>query len=990
MTGSPYTLEAAREILLGRRSRTVKTLDALLGVGLLAAGPIGLVTGNPQALALWGWVDQKNELIARFEEAVGAGRDKLRKAAGRQRHEVLAAAHTTLVAGSFFAALRELTGPALAGVHLTASEENWLIDPAKFDGHRSAVSVVQDLLWTEIPLPWAGCGFETNLAGGIRSYYQRLADRCLRYFSGFATWEQTYGPEPANRQLVKQIVERALDRYRAEYKALTAEIPEFQIWALFGEHLAEQNALHRLEQMVATLVGTAQTSSERATIADINRAILTSLVVDLDETAEVTAVRVPSVERGYVEPGFRWAVVDRQSLPSQEGWWRDQAKGTDLASFLAAHFASPQAAERPLVVLGHPGSGKSLLTKICAARLSATDAFTTVRVPLRDVPDPSASVYRQIEDVLRESTHGRVEWSRLCTVSQGRVRVVLIDGLDELMQATGATESRYLSNVMDFQRTEAVTGGPVAVMVTSRTLVADLAAIPRGCLVVMLEEFTDEQIDTWAQRWAEANALGVERGLVRSIDGPGLRAYGELARQPLLLLLLAIVAAERDVPPEENSAALYRMLLDDFVRRELARPDQHPTQLTAEKRRIGEFWKLGVVAFGMLNRGQQHLQERDLSADLHALPDLAAAPAATSRDVGRVLDPARRIVGRFFFVSTSEADSGQGGRSYEFLHATFADFLVAHHTVELLRDAASVLSRPSAFQPWNDDLLFALLSHQLIVGFGSRRIDFVHELAGGEVAVAEVLERLIRESHDRWEQGRHADYQPSERAVTYRIAAYTANLVMLRLAVAGGPVPLGALCPRKLSWPAQVGFWDGMLRESGQFVTFVDAIEIEGDGHASLSHRRHSGYYEDMVALLAGDRARAAALAAGRLLVEGHKPDHLIDHELPGTAQRLALLLLNQFPQAEDLTWAENFDAVAPELHVLAAMAAAGHAAELSGAAADNVVRALADIDSDVARAALATVVSRSPDVSYAALLGGAAPNPMMLRLALFSRQHRE
>ncbi|MGN9908486.1 hypothetical protein ACTMTJ_13170 [Phytohabitans sp. LJ34] len=33
--------------------------------------------------------------------------------------------------------------------------------------------------------------------------------------------------------------------------------------------------------------------------------------------------------------------------------------------------------------------GKSLFTKVCAARLSATDAFVTVRVPLRDVPDPS-------------------------------------------------------------------------------------------------------------------------------------------------------------------------------------------------------------------------------------------------------------------------------------------------------------------------------------------------------------------------------------------------------------------------------------------------------------------------------------------------------------------------------------------------------------------------------------------------------------------------
>ena len=271
--------------------------------------------------------------------------------------------------------------------------------------------------------------------------------------------------------------------------------------------------------------------------------------------------------------------------------------------------------------------------------------------------------------------------------------MVLIDGLDELMQATGATESRYLRNVMDFQRTEAVTGGPVAVLLTSRTVVADLAAIPEGCPVVMLDEFTDEQIDAWAERWAEANAAGVARGEVRFIDGPALRGYGDLARQPLLLLLLAIVAAERDLPPGDNSAALYRMLLDDFLRRELVRPDHQATGLAEDQRREAELWKLGLVAFGMLNRGQQHLHEQDLAADLRVLPGPGPGAVPAVRDVGRALVPARRLVGRFFFVHTSEADSGEAGRSYEFLHATFADFLVAHHTVELLRDAAAALGR---------------------------------------------------------------------------------------------------------------------------------------------------------------------------------------------------------------------------------------------------------------------------------------------------------
>jgi hypothetical protein len=244
--------------------------------------------------------------------------------------------------------------------------------------------------------------------------------RSLQFFTGFNVWEREFGyDEHRLRSLQLKVRDRAVERYHAEYLSLAADVPEFQIWALFGEHRAEQNALARLETLAGTIVAKVSSPTEHAVVSGMNRALLSSPIVDLDETAEVTAIKVPTVERGYVAPGFRWAEMQRKSRPASEDWWRDQPRGANLAAFLAAHFASPQAAERPILVLGHPGSGKSLLTKVCAGRLSASNAFTTVRVPLRDVRDPSASVYRQIEETLRESTHGRVEWSRLCETSHG-------------------------------------------------------------------------------------------------------------------------------------------------------------------------------------------------------------------------------------------------------------------------------------------------------------------------------------------------------------------------------------------------------------------------------------------------------------------------------------------------------------------------------------------------------------------------------------------
>ncbi|WP_433606552.1 NACHT domain-containing protein [Dactylosporangium sp. CA-139114] len=932
MTRSADTLGDAREILLGRRSATIKLLDTLLGAGILAAGPIGLATGQPWLLAAWGWIDQKNELIVRLDELVRKGRAKLRKSSGRPRHELLAATHAALTAGAFFAALRDELGPVYDELELTEADLARLSVTA--DQREALHKTVDLLLRIPIDLPWSGRGFEANLKGQILPHYLMLTARCLDFFTGFRAFSANLGEYSPRR--ADAIAQRAAERYRADFLGLAAEIPEFRIWAEFGEHLAEQNALARIEELTRFLAAPAKAA--RPALRNLHRAVLAAPIVDLEEaTGDVTAVRVPSVERGYIEPAFRWAVMGPDSLPAHEDWWGRQPLGLDLAGFVAAHVVSPAAAERPMVVLGHPGSGKSLFTKVCAARL---DAFVTVRVPLRDVPDPTAGVYRQIDDVLRAASHEQVEWRTLCESGGPAVRVVLIDGLDELMQATGATESRYLRNVMDFQRTEAAVDGPVSVIVTSRTLVADLAAIPEGCLVVRLEEFTDEQIDAWAGRWAEANEPGVAAGQVRPVAADALRGYGDLARQPLLLLLLAIVAADRELPADGTSVGLYRMLLDDYIRRELARPDNQASGLAEDERREAELWKLGLVAFGMLNRGRQHLAERDLEADLLALPGPIPVAEVQRRDLGRSLDPARRIIGRFFFVVAAEADGGAGGRSYEFLHATFGDYLVAFHTFELLRDAAAARSLRTASQSWDDDLLFALLSQRLLAGYGSRALGLFAEQARGDAAVAGVLEHIAAIAQDRWGPGRHAAYAPSSRVAVQRIATYSANIVSLRLAMADEPVELARLCPPhadvRSSWANQVRLWDAALQPLAGRAAFISGLHVvDGDG-LTASWRPSSGYLDEMVEIAALNEPRAMQLAAGRALLTGD--DGPMDQPGPAMARDLAELLLRGYASPESLAILADVSRIPGELHDLALSAAARHGGSLDAATANDVL----------------------------------------------------
>ena len=108
-----------------------------------------------------------------------------------------------------------------------------------------------------------------------------------------------------------------------------------------------------------------------------------------------------------------------------------------------------------------------------------------VRVPLRKV-SANAPLLDQIQQALDPATNRRVDWWRLSGQSASTIRVVVLDGLDELLQASNSDRSGYLQEVMEFQRLEAEQEPPVIVAVTSRTVVADRVDIPRGTTVVKL------------------------------------------------------------------------------------------------------------------------------------------------------------------------------------------------------------------------------------------------------------------------------------------------------------------------------------------------------------------------------------------------------------------------------------------------------------------------------------------------------------------------
>ena len=334
-------------------------------------------------------------------------------------------------------------------------------------------------------------------------------------------------------------------------------------WICLPDHItpAGESMPDRLQAVAAVPLG-------RPVIA-LHTAYTAALTKPITLAGETLGgLQIPTLGDGYIDHRIRVAKVSVSSEPARESWWDDVPVRDDTYSFFTRYLSSPDALEAPMILLGQPGSGKSVLSRILAARLPPTE-FLPVRVELRQVP-AEADLQDQIEFAVRSTIGERLSWPQLVE-SGGRVLpVIMLDGFDELLQATGVVQTDFLLRVQAFQEREAVLGRPLAVIVTSRTAVTDRARIPRGALAVRLEPFSEDQVTAWLKVWERSNRVPLEKRGMRPLPARVALNHRELAEQPLLLLMLALYDAETNILQrrwaELGRTDLYGRLLREGVR----------------------------------------------------------------------------------------------------------------------------------------------------------------------------------------------------------------------------------------------------------------------------------------------------------------------------------------------------------------------------------------------------------------------------------------
>ncbi|MEU4563240.1 ATP-binding protein [Actinoplanes sp. NPDC023936] len=790
----PMTYAEALRIV-ARDDQRISRLDRALGAFLLAAAPF--TAGATLAL-----IDPKTELISQIRQATDTSPGRIKSTTGKTHLELLEAAHTMLGLSSFFDAFEAVAGDLYRDLELSPAERQLITDRGLNDPFTG------QLRTESFPLPTPRRGFDANTVM-VRHSYAVLANSLMRFMSDIAAWERRRPGDPST--FVEPLTSRATEIYRERFMRLAVDVPEFGFWMQTNFASVITGSLAELKESLNAIGAAGAVNAVERKLERRTQAVLTEPIWP----TRLAGLAFPTVEDGFVSPDFRLAEMSAEPTLASDDWWMKAPLLRDLAGFLADYLTSPESARRPLVVLGHPGAGKTLLSKVVAARIPA-DSFTTILVKLREVPT-GVPLYRQIEAALEATVEESVDWGSLCRES-ARTKVVIFDGLDELIQATKTPQTEFIERVTEFQRGLWLDGTAVITVVTSRHIVMDQVSVPPEALVIRLEDFSDAQLHRWVEIWNHTN---LETPSFHPLAAEAVIDRERALRQPLLVALLAIYAAgdggRRLDDPALAGAGLYKELISSFITRQIR--DKATTPLSRDEQRNGERAlrrNLSIAAFAMFNRGEQEISEDQLSDDLEILTR-ESPEARTGR--GGSLNRVKATVAAFFFVHVAKAGQSRGEtplENYEFLHATFGEYLVAEYTVHILAVLAGDHQRLTAewrVDSLDDDLLFALLSQRALAA-REPVVDFARHLM--KSIDNESLRATLMYLFDRAREPRNRSdvvrYAPTSADVVNRLATYTANLATLLALSSDEGVPIEPL----KTWSTTVRLWRAGLDEGEQ------------------------------------------------------------------------------------------------------------------------------------------------------------------------------
>lgn len=904
-----YSLPEAVELL---KEDSPDMADAV-GTAFGAAVALSPVVLGPAGFALWPLLDAKNELVQATRRLLGhfqrpPNQDFMtRLDRVKQAYTITIHASFLEVAGEEIDHLAQAAGVPKRRLHELSQGQT-------HGGSQAADAPSTHLLSRRPPTlgPLTGARALSTFVKGTYSEYAQTLQATLA--------ELGRGNASNLEHAISELQQKAIARFNENFTLLALQYNEVYVWAVMNELLDPQKyeiaspfvqetlvairdssaaadvGLRRLESAVRAIpagldlkqASEAEAGLYRAYAADVEEPIAA------EDTYVTEPLAYPTRAEAFIPQSFSAVEYSPgQQRLEDESFWNHQKTQDDVGSFLLQHLLTARAIHRPTIILGHPGSGKSLLTQMLAARL-APPLFTSLRVELRDtIADDE--IQSQIEEAVRRSTGKGVDWTVLASESSAPP-IVLFDGLDELLQATGRAHANFLQRLADFQRREFIQGRPVRVIVTSRVALIDRAKIPGHSCVLRLAEFDAKRQAMWIARWNSCNSKYFTATGVRPFELPKGSAIRSLARQPLLLLMLAVYDSQGNSLADESSLSrteLYESLIRRFIERERKKGKaglefgalEKDTQIQIIQ---ADFYRLAVAALGMYNRKVLYLSKRELDSDLTFFCPDHRDGASDGQALG-VLSPGEMLLGSFFFVHQSKAstlesseEGGTGAASaFEFLHNTFGEFLVAWFMVSRALEQAELQleidrtserlrarfgQRLSEWSPleagWYGTFIYSELFSRPVV------VNMLQEWAASEVrrrgwaqeAVASALDGVIVRELETVASGSAVgsplwgNCHPGLTDIGFfgRASVYTSNLVLLRAGIIGSSskLNLGGGDESAGIWRRLSGLWQGWFPQE-ELLRLAGSVRVDVEADAlSISLRQRSVAPRDAIEAL--------------------------------------------------------------------------------------------------------------------------------------------
>lgn len=556
----------------------------------------------------------------------------------------------------------------------------------------------------------------------LLTIYERVTNNLLKMIDESRAYDEEKEQDKQELEQLQAVLnglpQKAITVYEAQYCCLADQFNDFAFFAQLKNFEGVQHAIKKNKDALDLLVGITKKVDvglsnlnhivnsiatnysviqaqdivddlKRKYIATIEEPIIDDKEIKSD--TETMSLRFPRIVDAFIPQSYKCLSYQRKDTKLEDtSVWKQLPIQHDIDKFFVKYLYSPDSIDYPLVILGQPGSGKSLLTKVLSAQLMSS-SYTVIRIPLREV-NAEDGIDVLVEDQIKKITNRPLStqgYGGFAAQFNEKPLIIILDGYDELLQAKGDVFSGYLEKVRTFQQDQKSLKRPVRIIVTSRITLIDKARIPVNSTILRLMEFDYQQRQTWIDIWNNINADYFVNADIRPFSLPAKEkgkknSIVELAEQPLLLLMLALYDSEANELAKTSNiqrTELYDNLLRRFVRRERRRYVSGFIDKTPEEQEViidQEMNRLGVVAIGMYNRKGVVILSGQLEKDL----DIFNAHRNDGSPKAHTLKESESVLGGFFFIHKSTAQdinahSDNSESAYEFLHNTFGEFLAA-------------------------------------------------------------------------------------------------------------------------------------------------------------------------------------------------------------------------------------------------------------------------------------------------------------------------